>query len=95
MKNILNICVAALIVFSLNACSVTYGNPGFVTDNPVGDKEGRATVKILFNGLVLDGGDGSIKKAAEDGGITKISTVDYETKTGIFITRVTTIVTGE
>lgn len=82
-------------MLSLNACSVTSRYPGFVTDNPAGEKEGRASYRILMGAFILDGGNGSIQKAAEEGGISKISTVDYETKSGLFISKITTIVTGE
>ena len=94
MKNIIKIVVAGLLIVSLNACSVTTRFPAMVTDNPAGEKEGRATVKVIGNVFVL-GGDLSIRTAAENGGITKISTVDYEVKSGLFVSKHTTIVTGE
>jgi len=94
MKNIIKIAVAGLLIVSLNACSVTTRLPAMVTDNPAGEKEGRATVKVIGNVFVL-GGDLSIRTAAENGGITKISTVDYEVKSGLFVSKHTTIVTGE
>ena len=94
MKNIIKIVVAGLLSVSLNACSVTTRLPAMVTDNPAGEKEGRATVKVIGNVFVL-GGDLSIRTAAENGGITKISTVDYEVKSGLFVSKHTTIVTGE
>lgn len=95
MKNVIKIFVAGLLVVSLNACSVTTRLPGMITDNPTGEKEGRATVKVVLNQFILNGGDVSIKTAAENGGITKISTVDYEVKSGLFVSKHTTIVTGE
>jgi hypothetical protein len=95
MKNIIKIVVAGLLIVSLNACSVTTRLPAMVTDNPAGEKEGKATAKVLLNAFILNGGDVSINTAAENGGITKISTVDYEVKSGLFVSKHTTIVTGE
>ncbi|HBN03444.1 MAG TPA: hypothetical protein DD396_05310 [Bacteroidetes bacterium] len=77
---------------SITACSVS--GPLFVTDNQDGGKVGKSSYRVLF-GFALDGGDASIKKAAENGGITKISTVDQKIESGLIISRVVTVVTGE
>lgn len=54
-----------------------YTAPAAVTSNPVGTKVGEAeTISVL--GIVAVG-DGGIKKAAKDGGITTISHVDVKT----------------
>ena len=92
MKNIAKTLIAGFIVVTLAACSVT--SPAMVTSNPSGSKTGVAEYKVLF-GFVLDGGNAGIAKAAENGKITKISTVDQYYGGGIFLKRVKTIVTGE
>jgi hypothetical protein len=91
-KNITKALFAGLFIMSITACSVS--GPLFVTDNPDGGKVGKSSYRVLF-GFALDGGDASIKKAAENGGITKISTVDQKIESGLLISRVVTVVTGE
>jgi hypothetical protein len=49
----------------------------------------------MIFGFILDGGDASIRSAAENGGITKISTVDQKVESSLFITTYSTVVTGE
>ena len=76
----------------LTGCKATY--PVAATSNPVGNKCGTATsTKILGFG----GSDNlGINAAAKNGGITRISHVDYSTYSvlGIY-TKVTTRVYGE
>ena len=92
VKNITKALFTGLFIMSITACSVS--GPLFVTDNPDGGKVGKSSYRTLF-GFALDGGDASIKKAAENGGITKISTVDQKIESGLIISRVVTVVTGE
>ena len=75
VKNITKALFTGLFIMSITACSVS--GPLFVTDNQDGGKVGKSSYRVLF-GFALDGGDASIKKAAENGGITKISTVDQK-----------------
>ncbi|PLX06440.1 MAG: protein trl (tRNA-associated locus protein) [Marinilabiliales bacterium] len=91
MKNIKYILVIATAIV-LTSCSVS--GPLLVTDNPSGPKRGEATYKVIL-GFPPINGDRSIKKAAENGGITKIATVDYRVYGGLFVKKHTTIVTGE
>ena len=91
-KNLTKALLTGLFIMSITACSVS--GPLFVTDNPDGGKVGKSSYRIFF-GFALDGGDASIKKAAENGGITKISTVDQKIESGLMISRVVTVVTGE
>ena len=86
-------CVIAIAAL-LTSCSLTV--PVTATSNPVGSKVGIAKSTQLL-GFFFDGGDLSIKTAAKNGGITKISTVDFKT-TIVFLSFVIareTIVTGE
>lgn len=92
MKNIAKTLIAGFIAVSLASCSIAA--PLFVTDNPSGTKTGEASYRTIF-GLALDGGDASIAKAAKNGKITKISTVDQTVDAGLFITTLKTVVTGE
>jgi len=92
VKNITKALLTGLFIMSITACSVS--GPLFVTDNQDGGKVGKSSYRVLF-GFALDGGDASIKKAAENGGITKISTVDQKIESGLLISRVVTVVTGE
>jgi TRL-like protein family len=64
------------------------------TSNTIGSKVGTAKSNVVF-GLVFNG-DASIKTAAKNGGITKISTFDMKSTNalGLFIT-FETIITGE
>ncbi len=78
----------------LSSCSVTV--PVTATSNPVGSKVGIAKATQTL-GFFLDGGDLSIQTAAKNGGIKKISTVDFK-RTLVFLYAVQnfeTIVTGE
>jgi len=81
------------IVALLTGCAVTL--PVNATSNTVGNKVGTATATGYLGVLFFDQ-DASIKTAAKNGGITKISTVDIKS-TSILNLVVTfeTIVTGE
>ena len=92
VKNITKALFTGLFIMTITACGVS--GPLFVTDNQDGGKVGKSSYRVLF-GFALDGGDASIKKAAENGGITKISTVDQKIESGLIISRVVTVVTGE
>lgn len=89
IKGIVAACAAVLV---MSSCSIT--TPLAVSSNPIGKKVGTAKANVIF-GLCF-GGDHSIQTAAQNGGITKVSTVDVKTKNvlGVFISY-KTIVTGE
>jgi len=84
--------LGGLLIMSFTACSIS--GPLFITDNPDGGKVGKSSYRVIL-GIALDGGDASIRSAAENGGITKISTVDQKIEAGLFVTRIVTVVTGE
>ncbi|MBC8173709.1 MAG: hypothetical protein H7X71_07380 [Chitinophagales bacterium] len=81
------------VSFLLSSCAITM--PVNATSNTVGSKVGRAKATCYLQVLCFSQ-DASIKKAAANGGITKISTVDieYGNILGIIVTY-ETIVTGE
>lgn len=77
----------------MSSCSLTL--PVNATSNPVGSKVGAAKATGYLGILFFDA-DASIRTAAKNGGITKISTVDvkYGSILGLIVTY-ETIVTGE
>lgn len=81
------------IAFIVLAASCTSVQPLCATSNAVGQKVGQATGNFLF-GLPLSA-NYSIQSAAQNGGISQISTVDVKTYTvfGLWTSK-TTIVTG-
>lgn len=82
---------AAMMV--LSSCSITV--PVAATSNPLGGKVGKSSGKCYL-GVLCFGVDASIQSAARNGGISKISTVDYH-QTNVLNIVITheTIVTGE
>ncbi len=97
MKKIAIVCAAMVALLVLVGCtSVT---PIGATSNSVGSKVGESTATFLFGGpafgIPLGGGDVSIQTAAQNGGISSISTVDQKIVNYYFMTKVSTIVTGE
>lgn len=89
MKKLFFVSILALIFTS---CSVTL--PVNATSNEVGSKTGSSSTTSIF-GLFFDGGDASIRTAARNGGINRISTVDFKSTNYLFIVgQYETIVTG-
>ncbi|MGM0461006.1 MAG: TRL domain-containing protein [Fibrobacterota bacterium] len=94
MKRALTLLVATALFVSLVGCAATV--PVNATSNPVGSKVGEAETTAIL-GFFFDGGDASIKTAAQNGGISEISTVDIKGEMVFLnlVKRYTTIVTGE
>ncbi|MCT4628610.1 TRL-like family protein [Winogradskyella sp.] len=82
----------AVMTLALSSCSITM--PVTATSNPVGAKVGKSSATVVL-GFAFDE-DASIKSAAKQGGISKISTVDIKVKNvlGLIVTY-ETIITGE
>ena len=93
IKKIRNLFAIAAVAAVMASCSVTM--PVNATSNPVGSKVGSATA-TGYLGVFFFNADASIRTAAKNGGITKISTVDMK-QTNILgiIWTYETIVTGE
>jgi hypothetical protein len=90
MKNLLSITLLSIIISS---CSIT--KPVSATSNPIGSKVGKSSGTCYFKVICMDV-DASIVTAAQNGGITKISTVDYRQKNILgVIQKHECIVTGE
>jgi len=85
--------LGVVFLFFLTACSITV--PRLATETAIGPSIGVSTSTCFF-GFFCQNADISIKNAAANGKIVKVSTVDIETKTNILgiITQYTTIVTG-
>jgi hypothetical protein len=94
MKNIQSLLIAVSIgtLLLASGCSITM--PVCATSNPVGSKVGKAKANIVL-GLSFNA-DASIQRAAQNGNITKISTVDIKNVNVLGIYRShKCIVTGE
>lgn len=92
MKNYIKTTFVAAGLLLATSCSVSA--PGMVTDNPA-EKKGEASAKYILGIFGPMHADLSIEKAAKNGDITKVSTVDYKISGGLFSKTYTTIVTGK
>lgn len=93
MKRFFKLVTTITIVVVLSACT-TIDAPYAVTDNPVGSKVGQSSGSLIFG---FGDVDASLRTAASNGGITEISTVDFEIQQvlGFLFVNFTTTVTGE
>ncbi len=93
MRKVKTIFALLAVVTMMSSCSLTL--PVAATSNPVGSKVGEATA-TGFLGILFFNADASIRTAAKNGGITKISTVDIKQGNVLnLIVTYKTIVTGE
>lgn len=90
MKKLILSAQVILVASVLASCTMVY--PGMVT-TASSLKKGVAKKKVWFG--IAKNVDVSAAAAAKKGGITKIATVDYGVKGGLFSTTYFTIVTGE
>lgn len=89
--------VIGAIAFVVLAASCTTTLPHTATSNAIGSKVGEASVNYLLSIIPIPFvQDAGIKKAASNGGISSISTVDVRefNVIGLWVRR-TTVVTGE
>ena len=92
MKKMKIVITLGLVTLFLTGCAITL--PVAATSNDVGSKVGTSTAIVYLGGLMFDA-DASIRTAAANGGITKISTVDVKVSTLLnIITSYECIVTG-
>jgi len=78
------VCITSLcLAFGLSSCGainlgalVSVNSPVGATGNPVGSKVGQASGNTFLEVLSF-GTDVSIRRAAKNGGITRIATVDF------------------
>jgi len=93
MKQIRTLALLFVVGAMLSGCALTL--PVSATSNAIGPKVGTATA-TGYLGVLFFNADASIRSAAKNGGITKISTVDIKQTSllGIIVTY-ETIVTGD
>ncbi|MFN5317817.1 MAG: TRL domain-containing protein [Bacteroidia bacterium] len=93
MNKLKSIVLAAVVMATVSSCALTL--PVTATENPVGTRVGTSKATGYFNILWFNQ-DASIRTAAKNGGITKISTVDIKWTSilGIIVGFETTV-TGE
>ena len=91
MKNIKAIFTMLAMGTMIYSCS--YSRPIVATDNE-NKKEGVAEYNVFLGIIRPMDADISIEKAAKNGGITHISTVDSKVEAGLFKETHKTIVTG-
>jgi hypothetical protein len=85
--------ISVSVIALLSSCSITY--PVAATSNPIGSKVGTAKA-TGFLGILFFDADASIRTAAKNGGITKVSTVDVKYSSVLnIVVSYETIVTGE
>ena len=95
-KNVLKMAVAALLATTLTSC-VTINSGASISNDTIGSKVGEAKSSIILGLWSSKGEQNDIKKAAQNGGITKIHQVEYVDKSillGLVINH-TTKVYGE
>jgi hypothetical protein len=93
IKKITTFVMMVAIAAVMSSCSLTL--PVNATSNPVGNKVGTAKATGFLGVLFFDQ-DASIRSAAKNGGITRISTVDIKQGNILnLIVTYETIVTGE
>ena len=93
MKRVRTFAFLFIAAAMLYGCSVTF--PVGATGNTIGKKVGTASGTGYF-GVLWFGIDASIRTAAKNGGITKISTVDFKQSNILGIVQTyETIVTGD
>jgi PBP1b-binding outer membrane lipoprotein LpoB len=93
MKKVKTIFAILALVVMVSSCSITL--PVAATSNAIGSKVGTATA-TGYLGIIFFDADASIRTAAKNGGISKISTVDIKhTNVLNIIVTYQTIVTGE
>jgi uncharacterized protein YdbL (DUF1318 family) len=93
MRKVKTIFALLAVVAMMSSCALTL--PVNATSNPIGSKVGTA-VATGYLGLLFFDQDASIRAAAKNGGITRISTVDIKHTSMLnIIVTYETIVTGE
>jgi len=84
--------MATAVTVALTSCNI----PGYTvaTGNDGASKNGETAYRA-FLGIRLRPWDLSVSTCAKNAGITKVSTVDFDIRPGLFITRYRVRITGE
>jgi hypothetical protein len=108
MKKVILGTLVLMLIILAGCTSITL--PVAATANPVGSKVGEATENRIFGGRIFSrkyygyeeillvlfySGDKGLSTAAANGGVSRIATVERRIEKNPFITKITTIVTGE
>ena len=92
MKQLAKLLAVVLLLVIISSCTVN--KPICATSNPLGEKQGVYSQISILGIPPVANQNAAIAKAAENGGITSISTVDYNTTWLLFLIKYETIVTG-
>ena len=92
MKELAKLLAVVLLLVIISSCTVN--KPICATSNPLGEKQGVYSQISILGIPPVANQNAAIAKAAENGGITSISTVDYNTTWLFFLIKYETIVTG-
>ena len=92
MKQLAKLLAVVLLLVIISSCTVN--KPICATSNPLGEKQGVYSQISILGIPPVANQNAAIAKAAENGGITSISTVDYNTTWLFFLIKYETIVTG-
>ena len=96
MKKITSIAFALMLIsISLLTTSCSTVRPFCATGNTLGSKVGTAQVDYLFGVIPLSKNDVGIKKAMENGKITKVSVIDVKYKWWVIGVTAKTVVYGD
>lgn len=68
---------AALAVLTLGSCATINSGAALTEKGPIGSKMGEAKSTIYLGMWSSEGEQNNIKKAAQNGGISKVSQVEY------------------
>ena len=86
--------LSLLLSMGLLFASCTTIRPITATSNNVGNKKGEACHATILGFIPISGDDVSIYKAAKNGGIKQISTVDSEAFWALIYNKFCTVVRG-
>jgi hypothetical protein len=89
---ILALLALTVVALFLSGCFTT---PIAATGNPIGSKIGSASCVYILSFLPLGEWNNGVYKAAKNGGISRIATVDHQLQFFYFFSISTTVVSGE
>lgn len=96
MKKLIVLASVVSVLF-LSGCAIFNSGASLSSSGPIGSKVGQTESYYFFGLISTKGADNNLKKAAENGGITSVSQVEYEDNLmlGGLIIKHTTRVYGE
>ncbi len=81
MKKIMKmVAIATVAVVTFTSCSTINSGAAISSNSPIGSKMGEAKSTIIFGLWSSKGEENNIKTAAKNGGISKVSHVEYVDK---------------